>query len=673
MRQIIFSFIIILNCLIAFGQKDTIKASSKIKDVTVFFDGAQITRKVQAHLIKGKCVIEISGLPKYMKHESIQVGKLKNGTILSVKTKNHFIREDEVHKQYEKEIKKKTIQLKKIKSKIEVYKQEENLLYHNREFHSKETGSSIAELKQAADYFRLKLNEINDAKIDLQLQINDITEEIEDIYKAINKNKATKQFESKKLLITVESNAIQDAKFTVKYFVESAGWTPLYDFRVEKISDPLKIVYNADVYQSTGEDWENVKLTLSTSNPSLSLTKPELEKWYIDQKKPKKSSYRVEEDFSTNYSNAGTLKGSVREQETNEAMPFANIVIEKNGEIISGGMTDFDGNYNIKPVPAGIYTVKCNYVGYSDKQYDGVTISANKITFLDFSLSGGVALQEVMVYAKPLIDADEVTSGGSISLNNHIASTVSGEYSKNISSIRGSRSEGSAYYIDGVKVSDNTSYKVENLISNSTEKQATNLEYKIDIPYTIYSTGENNTIKIKEVTANCEYNYQSVPKYEDAAFLVVLLKDWEKLNLLSARTNIYNSGTFIGHSSLNANQAKDTLILSLGRENSIVIDRKPDTEIKATSFIGPNVKETIGIIITVRNNKDEKINIQIDDQYPVAISKDVDINLIESSDAKVNKEEGKLTWELELEPGQNKELKFSYSVKYPSHMRLNTQ
>ncbi len=167
------------------------------------------------------------------------------------------------------------------------------------------------------------------------------------------------------------------------------------------------------------------------------------------------------------FAQSGTLQGKVIDATTGEAIAFANIAIELNGQIITGGMTDFDGKYVIKPIPAGTYDVKASYVGYHPLQYKGVKIMAGKITFQDFRISPAVQqLQEVEVkeYKVPLISKDQTQSGGSVTDKEiakmpgrsaeAVATTIGGVYSERgeVGSIRGARAEATVYIIDGVKV-----------------------------------------------------------------------------------------------------------------------------------------------------------------------------------------------------------------------------
>lgn len=164
---------------------------------------------------------------------------------------------------------------------------------------------------------------------------------------------------------------------------------------------------------------------------------------------------------------SGSLKGKVTDRSSKEPLPFVNVVVERNGTQVSGGATDFDGEYFIKPLDPGTYDVIVSYVGYQPYKQTGVVITNGKISFLDISLNQGVELKEfeVVQYVVPLIDRDGGASGGTVTRDQiakmpgrsatSIATTVAGASDAGTGggvSIRGSRTENTYYYIDGVKV-----------------------------------------------------------------------------------------------------------------------------------------------------------------------------------------------------------------------------
>ena len=169
------------------------------------------------------------------------------------------------------------------------------------------------------------------------------------------------------------------------------------------------------------------------------------------------------------FAQQGRLKGKITDT-SGEPVPFANVVIEKGGTMVGGATSDFDGNYDINPIPPGTYDLKSTFVGYNDFLLKGIVIPANKITYYDIKMkSGAINLGEVTVidYEIPLISKDNTTSGASITaeeiakLPNRsaegVAASVGGVFSSDgeVGSIRGAR-EGAAYYIDGVKVIGST-------------------------------------------------------------------------------------------------------------------------------------------------------------------------------------------------------------------------
>ena len=165
------------------------------------------------------------------------------------------------------------------------------------------------------------------------------------------------------------------------------------------------------------------------------------------------------------FAQQGRLKGKVTD-ETGQPVSFANIVLEKGGTMVGGATSDFDGNYDINPIPPGTYDLKATFVGYNNYVLNGIIIPANKITDWNIKMtSGAISLTEVTVidYEVPLISKDNTTSGASITAEeiaklpnrsaSGVASTVGGVFTADgeVGSIRGSR-ESAVYYIDGVKV-----------------------------------------------------------------------------------------------------------------------------------------------------------------------------------------------------------------------------
>jgi outer membrane receptor protein involved in Fe transport len=165
-------------------------------------------------------------------------------------------------------------------------------------------------------------------------------------------------------------------------------------------------------------------------------------------------------------SQSGSLKGSITEYGIGDPVPMANVVLFSESEVVAGSVADFDGNYTIKPINPGRYTLKVSFIGFATKQISEVLVSSNKITFLSVELkteSEVLGEVELVEYVIPLIDPDKSgttkTKEEIMTLPTRnvqsVAAQTAGIFQKDEGSdlnVRGSRSDATFFYIDGVKV-----------------------------------------------------------------------------------------------------------------------------------------------------------------------------------------------------------------------------
>ncbi|NJC25087.1 carboxypeptidase regulatory-like domain-containing protein [Neolewinella antarctica] len=163
------------------------------------------------------------------------------------------------------------------------------------------------------------------------------------------------------------------------------------------------------------------------------------------------------------------LKGEITDNDTGEPLLFATIQLLKNGAFYQGTQTDLEGNYYISNIDPGTYELRVDYTGYPVTKLTGVVILQGKTNTVNVapSSAGGVLLDQIVVseYRVPLVEQDNTTQGQTITAEqirnlptrniNQIASTVAGASSTDEGSainIRGSRSNATDYYVDGVRV-----------------------------------------------------------------------------------------------------------------------------------------------------------------------------------------------------------------------------
>ena len=160
----------------------------------------------------------------------------------------------------------------------------------------------------------------------------------------------------------------------------------------------------------------------------------------------------------------GTIRGTVTDAKTKETLGFASVELYDNDVRKVGTSTDVDGNYEFKGLTAGNnYSIKVSFIGYNEQKITGIDVKINAETRVDIALTTGM-LSEVVIYAKPLFDKDQTTSGGTMTADdikhvafhnvNQMVATEAGTFSQDGSTpnIKGQRSDGTIYFVDGVRV-----------------------------------------------------------------------------------------------------------------------------------------------------------------------------------------------------------------------------
>ena len=193
----------------------------------------------------------------------------------------------------------------------------------------------------------------------------------------------------------------------------------------------------------------------------------------------------------------------------------------------------------------------------------------------------------------------------------------------------------------------------------------TTVTFDVAVPCTVPSDGKLQTVEIQRLTAPAEYKYVTVPKISQFAYLTANIADWAKLSLQSGEATLYFENSFVGKSNVNVSQLTDTLTLSLGTDNSIIVKREKRVDFTSRKTIGSNKTETYSFLLTVRNNKPVPIKITLNDQIPVSSNSGITVDPVELSGGKHNAQTGEIRWDLEINKQESRQIVLTYSVKYP--------
>lgn len=300
MRRLLMLTVAILATLTVYAKNEK-KVKSKISSVTVYREGAQITRTANVTVGKGKTTLVFDDLTHKVNADNIQVKASKGLTILSV-TKSIDYLTGKIIDANTKKLEERRIELSDsmvlINGTIDICDDEKDMIYANRSIGG-ENGVSIEELKRAALFYRTRLTEIETKKYKLNIVKGRIKRDLDKIENHLEQNDTPIDKPVGVVKVVVSADRPVSKKIELRYIVADASWKPDYSIRVNEVSKPVDLYYNAKVKQKTGEDWNNVKLVLSTGNPYASNTKPELDPYNLDFSNHSDRSYSKQSDKYT--------------------------------------------------------------------------------------------------------------------------------------------------------------------------------------------------------------------------------------------------------------------------------------------------------------------------------------------------------------------------------------
>jgi len=279
--------ITVLYLLLTLGlavQGQSLQVRSEMKEATVFFQGAQLTREAQLRVPAGINELVFSHLPLDIDASSIQVKASGMLTILSVSHRTNFLESPEQSREIrmlEDSLKLYKTQIDLNRSLMKVYEEEEALLAANRSLGGSERGVQVAELRAAADFLRQRLQEIKTNSLKVKQEVEKDEERHTRISQQLNRLRGRASSRMGEVVVQVSANSAVNAAFILTYNTFSAGWNPVYDIRVADIDRDLELLLKANAYQNTGEDWNNVRLTFSTGDPRQWGQKPQLSQWFL--------------------------------------------------------------------------------------------------------------------------------------------------------------------------------------------------------------------------------------------------------------------------------------------------------------------------------------------------------------------------------------------------------
>jgi uncharacterized protein (TIGR02231 family) len=536
-KTVVLSFFLLIISEKTFTQNSLRVSNSEIQKIRIYQSGAFVSRSVKVNLNAGINEIVFDKLSPYINANSISVKGFGDASIVGVNFQQNYLKIQKTSSEITKlegEKDSLTIKLRYIQNNIMACNEGLAVLQANRSIGGANNGIDAVKLTALVDYQIKKINSLKDEIIDLGIKDQGLQNQITKINQQLSVLNSKQNQSEGNIIVTVNSSSKSLASFEFSYLINSnVRWIPVYDIRVKNTSSPMEFFLKAKVYQSTGEDWTDVKLSLNTSNPTDRVQKPNLTPWYLN--------FQQEADL---YSNMN-MRGSRDDQESAKPMMYEKLEDKK---------------------------FKMDTMRWSNAQI------------------------------------------------------------------------------------------IENQLNN---------EYEIENKYTLKSGNVETQIEINRINANAYYEYASAPKLNSDAFLMGNIINWESLNLLNAEGSVYFDGAFVGTTYIQNTSSKDTMNLSLGKDERIIIKRTKLNEVNGSNLFGNMKEKKFSYDIVVKNTKKETVEITIEEQLPISQDKNITVNALELSGGKLNPTSGLVTWKISLKAGESSTKKFNFSVKFPKDTFVN--
>lgn len=381
-----------LGCILSMQAQKQI--SAKLEQATVYFNGAALTHTAAATLKSGSQEVIIDGLTPDIVLSSLKVKA--NGVLISA---SEFSRDYITPKE-------ETVRVKKLNDSLDYYNDllteaMDELAVHSQllklvtegtqnNMNQKEHGVTIADINANMELYKTKAAELQKSINKDNKKIELLEEAVERLGKQLLQDGNANKIRSGVLKLSISVPQNVNTVFTITYVTNKAKWVPCYDLNIPSMDKPIVLQAKAHVQQTTGLDWNNVKLTLSTAQPNRSSEAPVFKAWFLQFARPQRlidgvqvRANKTSEGYETSASNTiiyekSSLEGVSAADGTNPEVVSMNDYININEQefMVNYDIAvpyDIPGNGKVQLIDLNNYDIKADFKYYSAPKLSDLT------------------------------------------------------------------------------------------------------------------------------------------------------------------------------------------------------------------------------------------------------------------------------------------------------------
>ncbi len=319
-RQHLFPTLILLALTIpalhAQNQPQTVTA--KLTDASVYLRGATLTHIASVQLKSGAQTVVVNGLSPEIEIASLKVTVSGNNILSSAEFSNDYIN-----------VKSESARIQQLRDSLKLHQKKwqeiNNSLSVNNKLlkilsdgitnntQQKEKIISSTELSDNMDLYKAKAPALLKQQNELKEQQETINQHISRLQKQIQQDESKERQHSGVVTLAVSAPVAAKTDITITYYTAKASWTPCYDIQVPAVGKPVSLMVKAQVRQTTGLDWNQVKLNLSNAHPNQSNQAPLFSAWFLRLQNPGSSNIRKSAAYSNTLVSYKTAEAEAEE------------------------------------------------------------------------------------------------------------------------------------------------------------------------------------------------------------------------------------------------------------------------------------------------------------------------------------------------------------------------
>ena len=285
-----FLFFVLFSCTL-WGQKPVF-TQAELQSATVYFSGAELRHTTRVTLPEGTSELVISNIANALDESSLRINTPKSVTVLATQFTQHYA--TEFDPEYERsELAKVHDSIRFFQSKLQsiiiqkgAVEKTIALLNANTKLGGSNNGVVTQQLANYSLYYQSKLYELSweafvlgEKQVKFQKQLDFWNLQLTPQPNSSVKSKG-------QLVLYLSTTQAGTHPIQITYTTTLAGWEPTYDLKATSLTQPLALVMKSQLWQTTGIDWNSIKLTLSNGNPTTQHEAPLQQAWTLVYRNP---------------------------------------------------------------------------------------------------------------------------------------------------------------------------------------------------------------------------------------------------------------------------------------------------------------------------------------------------------------------------------------------------